>query len=111
MKKKRLIKNIDKLRGILTIATEVLEAIDKEIGTKEADIVKSTMSKNRSRGLKGGRRGPTADQLDQLRRYVNAKDKYGQELYSVPDICGFMRISRNTYYRWLRFLKSVEDQN
>lgn len=85
-----------------------LEEITKEIEEKETKKPKAGVG--RLRGLKGGRKGPTAEHLDQLKRLIEVRDKYGQQLYSVPDICGFMRISRNTYYRWLRFMKEVESK-
>lgn len=88
---------------------ESLGDIHREIGTNDAEIKRT--STGRPRGRKGGRKGPTAEQLDQLKRYTLIEDKYGSPLYSIPNICGFMKISRNTYYRWLRFMKEVDNKD
>ena len=65
----------------------------------------------RARGRLGGR--PALEvgsgKFNKFKSLVEARSPETMKLlYSVPDICGFMKISRNTYYRWLRFLKSVD---
>lgn len=68
----------------------------------------------RARGRLGGRPAleVESEKFNKFKSLVEARSPETMRLmYSVPDICGFMRISRNTYYRWLRFLNSVQTQN
>lgn len=68
----------------------------------------------RARGRLGGRPGLVAEseKFNKFKSLVEARSTETMKLlYSVPDICGFMKISRNTYYRWLRFLKEDSTSN
>ena len=65
----------------------------------------------RARGRLGGRPALEvgSEKFNKFKSLVEARspDTF-KLLYSVSDICGFMKISRNTYYRWLRFMKEVD---
>jgi len=68
----------------------------------------------RARGRLGGRPALQvgSEKFNKFKSLVEARSPETMKLmYSVPDICGFMKISRNTYYRWLRFLKEVENND
>lgn len=64
----------------------------------------------RARGRLGGRPALEvgSEKFNKFKSLVEARSPETMKLmYSVPDICGFMRISRNTYYRWMRLLKEA----
>ena len=64
----------------------------------------------RKRGRLGGRPALEvgSEKFNKFKSLVEARSPETHKLlYSVPDICGFMKISRNTYYRWLRFMKDI----
>ena len=72
--------------------------------------IKAGLAAARARGKLGGRPGITVEskRFIQFRSLVEARSPEDYKLiYSVPEICDMMHISRNTYYRWLRFLKTL----
>lgn len=74
--------------------------------------IKAGLNAARARGKLGGRPGITAESKKFIffRSLVEARSPENYKLiYSVPEICDMMHISRNTYYRWLRFLKTLPD--
>ena len=74
--------------------------------------IKAGLSAARARGKLGGRPSITADskRFIQFKSLVDIRSPTDYKLvYSVPEICTMMGISRNTYYRWLRFKNSLED--
>lgn len=81
----------------------------------ERDIIRERtmagLAAGRARGRLGGRPvfSVGSERYKKFKSLVEARNPETMKLlYSVPDICGFMKISKNTYYRWLRFLKNVE---
>ena len=72
--------------------------------------IKAGLSAARARGKLGGRPKVTEDskRFIQFKSLVDARSSEDYKLiYSVPEICNMMHISRNTYYRWLRFKNSL----
>ncbi len=72
--------------------------------------IKAGLAAARARGKLGGRPSVTKDskRFIQFRSLVDARSPEDYKLiYSVPEICDMVHISRNTYYRWLRFKQSL----
>lgn len=81
----------------------------------ERDIIRErTMAgllAGRARGRLGGRPifSVDSERYKKFKSLVVARNPETMKMvYSVPDICGFMKISKNTYYRWRRFLLENE---
>lgn len=65
----------------------------------------------RARGRLGGRPALEvgSEKFNKFKSLISARSpETNKLLYEVKDILGFMHISKNTYYRWRRFLLSVE---
>jgi DNA invertase Pin-like site-specific DNA recombinase len=65
----------------------------------------------RARGRLGGRKPLTKDSKTFIRfkSLVEHRGPDNKLFYEVPEICQMMGISRNTYYRWKRFMEAPDE--
>lgn len=110
-RKQKTLQHINKLENILEVAKSSIGMMKKEL--VENNLTKPLVSSEyaaRARGKLGGRPSitPESKRFIQFRSLVEARSSVDYKLiYTVPEICTMMHISRNTYYRWLRFLKTL----